>query len=122
MVTFHKPAASSAINWEDLLGLLLLIYPTKVEANVNTSVGVKDAIVADVHILDGPDPQVIEGAYIWPRVLQVQLRPFVGTGEPCLGRLVQGNAKAGQSPPWKLADATEDDEKAATAHLGEPPF
>jgi hypothetical protein len=117
---FENPGTTTAINLEELNGRLLLIKPSRVEVSVATVLGNKDATVADVHVLDGADPgQLLGEAFIWPRVLQAQLRSTVSTGRYCLGRLGQGNAKPGQSPPWKLTDPTEDDREVARKYLTE---
>jgi hypothetical protein len=117
---FNKPATASGLDLKALHGALLLIRPIRVETDIATSLGPKDAVVADVHVLDGQhNGQVFREALIWPRVLQGQLRPQIGSGDPTLGRLAQGVAKKGQSPPWVLADPDEADEKVAVAYLGD---
>jgi hypothetical protein len=117
---FENPGTTTAINLEELNGRLLLIKPSRVEVGVSTVLGNKDATVADVHVLDGEDPgQLLGEAFIWPKVLQAQLRSTVSTGRYCLGRLGQGNAKPGQNPPWKLADPTEDDKQLARKYLAD---
>ncbi len=118
MDQFDNPGTATAIDLGELNGRLLLIKPSRVEVGVSTVLGAKDATVADVHVLDGPDPgEVLGEAFIWPRVLQAQLRSFVGTGRWCLGRLGQGVAKPGQNPPWKLADPTDTDKESARRYL-----
>ena len=115
---FDNPGATTAINLADLKGRLLLLKPSRVETGISTVLGTKDATVADVHVVDGTDPgQVYGEAFIWPKMLQAQLRTFVGTGRYCLGRLGQGLAKPGQNPPWKLADPTKDDRDKARQYL-----
>ena len=117
---FENPGTTTAINLEELKGRLLLIKPSRVEVGVSTVLGNKDATVADVFVLDGADPgQLLGEAFIWPKVLQAQLRSTVSTGRYCLGRLGQGNAKPGQNPPWKLADPTEDDREKTRQYLAE---
>jgi hypothetical protein len=117
---FENPGTTTAIDLEALMGRLLLIKPSRVEVGVSTVLGNKDATVADVHVLDGEDPgQMFGEAFIWPKVLQAQLRSTVSAGRYCLGRLGQGNAKPGQNPPWKLADPTEDDREVARNYLAE---
>ena len=115
---FDNPGTASALDLAELNGSLLLIKPIRVEVGIHTTLGPKDATVADVHILDGDSAGEVAGeAFIWPKVLQVQLRSLVGTGRWCLGRLGQGVAKPGQSPPWKLADPTDADKDAARRYL-----
>lgn len=115
---FDNPGVSAGIKWEDYSGRLLLITPTAFEKDVNTSIGTKDAIRADVTVLDGPgSPEDIPDVLVFPRVLQGQLRSNVGTGRKCLGRLGQGEKRPGQNPPWKLGDPTDADRQTARAHL-----
>jgi hypothetical protein len=114
---FDNPGTTTAINMEDLKGRLLLIKPLRVEVGITTVVGAKDATVADVHVLDGDSPESFGEVFVWPRVLQAQLRSTVSTGRYCLGRLGQGVAKPGQNPPWKLADPTDDDREVARKYL-----
>jgi hypothetical protein len=115
-----NPGTTTSIDLGELKGRLLLLKPSRVEVGISTVLGTKDATVAHVHVIDGNDPgQVYAEAFIWPKVLQAQLRPTVGTGRYCLGRLEQGLAKPGQNPPWKLADPTKDDHDKALKYLAE---
>jgi hypothetical protein len=111
-----NPGTASALDLNQLIGKLLLLKPSHVEVGVKTVLGEKDATVADVHVIDGDD-EPHTAAFIWPRVLQSQLRSTVGTGRWVLGRLGQGVAKPGQNAPWRLADPTDDDHKAAAKYL-----
>jgi hypothetical protein len=52
---FTDPGTSAGINLGELEGSLLLIKPIRVEYAVKTSLGDRDATVADVHVLDGTD-------------------------------------------------------------------
>lgn len=105
---FSNPAAASGIQWEDHLGRLLLIEPKEFEKDIKTAFGDKNAVRADVTVIDAPEaPEEYPDALIFPGVLISQTRPLVG--EKVLGRLGQGVAKPGQKPPWRLDDATEDD-------------
>lgn len=118
MVRINKPAAASGLDLGALNGSLLLITPTRIEPDIKTNYGEKDAVVADVVVLDGDHAgEVYRDTLIWPAVLQGQLRPQVGSGDPTLGRLAQGVAKKGQSPPWILLDADDAGEKLAVQHL-----
>lgn len=113
---FKTPASASGISWDEHKGRLFLIEPKDFERGIATSYGEKDAVRADVTIVDAPDePHVFTEALIFPGVLISQTRPLIG--EKVLGRLGQGAAKQGQKPPWRLDDATEADEKQATAYL-----
>lgn len=110
------PAPGGGISWKELAGRLLYIRPTAVESNVKTTLGEKDATVADVVVLDGPDAGVEYGdALVFPQVLQGQLRRKIG--RQILGRLGQGSAKPGQNAPWVLESPTDDDRKTAVKWL-----
>lgn len=113
---FEKPASATGITWEDHKGKLLLIEPKQVEDNVPTSFGDKQAVRADITVVDGPEsPIEFHESLIFPGVLISQTRPMVG--KKVLGRLGQGQAKQGQRPPWRLDDPSDDDIKQATAYI-----
>lgn len=115
---FNKPASASGLDLKALNGSLLLVTPLRLEEDIQTNLGPRDAVIADVAVLDGNHAgQVYRDAPVWPKVLQGQLRPQIGSGEPTLGRLTQGVAKKGQSPPWILDDPSDDDEKLALDYL-----
>lgn len=129
---FATPAAASGLDLEALNGKLLLITPLKVEEGISTNFGLKDAVRADVVVLDGPDAGSENAdTLIFPLVLIGQLRSRIG--QKVLGRLGQGQAKPGQKPPWKLSEATPADQEIGMAWLnktalttpaasGQPPF
>jgi hypothetical protein len=114
---FSNPASASGIQWEGLLGKLLLIEPLSLETGINTSNGVRDAVRADVVVIDaeGDGPEELKDTLIFPRVLISQTRSLIG--EKVLGRLAQGEAKPGQNPPWKLLEATEADVEIGVRYL-----
>lgn len=115
---FDDPASGVAIDLNPLLGRLLLIKPDRVEKDIQTVRGLADATVADVHVLDGPTAgTVYEQTFLWPKVIQSNLAPTVGTGRFQLGRLIQGIAKPGQNPPWKLEAGNDADRKLASDYL-----
>jgi hypothetical protein len=125
---FATPGSTSRMDYNQLNGKLLLVEPHKLEEGVSTSLGVKDAIRADVTILDGPTAGAsFYDTLIFPRVLIGQLRSRLG--QKVLGRLGQGVANPGQSPPWTLSRATDADTKIGVAYLASgvvdadlPPF
>lgn len=123
---FDAPGSATGLDLKTIEGRLLLIKPLTLETGINTALGEKDAIRADVTVLDGPDAPVEHNdVLIWPRVLQGQIRSNVGSGRFNLGRLGKGQAKSGQNPPWKLADPTDADKDVARAFLAsktEAPF
>lgn len=113
---FAAPAQASGIQWEDCLGRLLLIEPKELEKEINTVHGVKDAVRADVTVIDAEGaPEVYADALIFPGVLISQTRSLLG--EKVLGRLGQGQAKPGQKPPWRLDDATDADVSIGMKYL-----
>lgn len=114
---FSAPAAPSAgVDWQDLDGALLLIEPHSFETAIKTTFGDKDAVRADVVVLDGDKAgEQFNDTLIFPLVLLGQLRQQIG--QKVLGRLGTGNAKPGQKPPWKLNEATAADVEIGTAWL-----
>jgi hypothetical protein len=113
---FTNPASSTGIQWDALHGALLLITVKGNRTGIQTAFGDADAVEADVAVLDGDSKgDTFADALIFPKVLQGQLRSNVGTR--VLGRLGQGEKKAGQSAPWKLSDPTDADRKTATDYL-----
>lgn len=108
---FAAPAAPSAgISWADFKGCLLLIEPTTFKQGVQTSYGTADAVQANVVVLDGPHAGTeIPDTLIFPKILVSQTQSRVG--QKVLGRLGQGQAKQGQSPPWMLSEATPEDQE-----------
>lgn len=134
---FASPASpSEGIEWQAVNGSLLLFKVVFLEEHIPTAVtkpGEKSpAVRADVTVLDGPQAgKEYADALVFPKVLQAQLRSRVG--QLVLGRLGRGEAKAGQSAPWKLEPATEADQQVAQqwmerksnptiASASEPPF
>lgn len=115
-MTFADPASPSGINYGDLQGALLMFEVMGVEDHVPTAytkAGEKNpAVRANLTVLDGTQQAtVLEDCLVFPKVLQGQLRSRVG--QLVLGRLGQGVAKAGQSAPWKLEPASDEDKRKA---------
>lgn len=121
---FSAPASAVGVTWADLKGTLLLFTVKAVESDVQTSFGIANPVRADLVVLDGPDAgETYEDTLVFPKALIGQLKSKVGG--KVLGRLGQGSAKPGQSAPWLLTDATEEDKKAARGWLAKnapPPF
>lgn len=113
---FSAPATASGIQWEAHLGRLLLIEPKELEKDIETTFGSKDAVRADITVIDADDaPEVYTDALIFPGVLISQTRSLLG--EKVLGRLGQGQAKSGQKPPWRLEDPVEADVDIGVKYL-----
>ena len=121
---FAAPATASGIKWDEYKGALLLVDVHGLEQAIKTAFGENDAIRADIAVLDGANAgETYNDTLVFPKVLVSQLRPNVG--KKVLGRLGQGQAKSGQSAPWKLDDATEADVAIAKAYVAknaQPPF
>lgn len=114
MSMFAQPASSTGLDLKANEGALLMITPTEFKEGITTAYGTSDAVAASVVILDGPNAgEEIDDTLIFPKVLQGQLKKYIGTGQLCLGRLGKGQAKPGQSAPWMLGDFTEADAQLA---------
>jgi hypothetical protein len=117
MSQFSQPAAATGgIDWNTLNGTLLIVQPTELVKDIKTVQGVRDAVRATITVVDGPHAgETHDDTLVFPKVLQSQLRSRIG--QNVLGRLGQGQAKPGQSPPWTLNPGTPQDEQAALAVL-----
>lgn len=116
---FGDPGSTTGVDLDAHNGRLLLITPTEQEKDISTAFGPSDAVRADVASLgEGPhETEEFPDVLIFPRVLQSQLRSYIGTGKAALGRLGKGVAKPGQSAPWQLAPATDADKAVARTYM-----
>ena len=115
---FDAPGKADQLDWDVLEGRLVLVKPLKVLDGITTAFGAKDAIEVDLHVLDGSDAgSVYRNGYVFPLVLQGQIKGNVGTGRFNLGRVGKGNPKPGQKPPWRLLEPTEADKDLARKYL-----
>lgn len=114
---FAQPAApSSGIKWADYNGALILFSVQGLEQNVSTVHGPSDAVRCNIAVLDGPGAgEEHENILVFPKLMRAQLSNRVGS--LVLGRLGQGVAKAGQSAPWLINPATEQDQQIGSAWL-----
>lgn len=116
---FSSPSeASSGIKITDFKGRLLLVTPTEYVENITTSFGDKDAVRADIAVLDGPDAgSTHDSILIFQGTIIGQTKNRIGKGM-VLGRLGQKAAsKPGYNPAWILEDPTDEDKTVARAHL-----
>lgn len=118
---FNSPAVSSDTKITEFDGDLLLITPTSYEEDVQTVHGTKDAVKANVVVIDEKRPERSdshEGMLIFQGRLIGQTKPFVGKGL-VLGRLREAKElkKPGQNAPWVLADPTDEDKDKAREYL-----
>lgn len=119
-MTFADPASPSGIDYKELQGSLLLFEVTGLEDHIPTSVtkpGEKSpAVRVNLTVLDGPQAGTsLADSLVFPKVLQGQLRSRVN--QMVLGRLAQGDARPGQSAPWKLSPASPEDKRKAEEFL-----
>ncbi|MFE0101212.1 hypothetical protein [Streptomyces sp. NPDC059009] len=125
---FAQPSAGGAGDKFDgvqLNGHLLLIYPGAVKTVPTQSFGDKEAIGAEVHVLDAVDQAtgsapVLRDTLIFGAVLIGQLRTEGQRGGMVLGRLGQGANTKGNAP-WTLMDYTPQDEAVARAYIATHP-
>lgn len=114
MPQFEQPASGDSFDLKANEGALLLVRPTDFREDIQTAYGSSSAVQADVVVLDGPNEgDTVDDALIFPKVLQGNLKKYIGKNQWCLGRLGKGQAKPGQSAPWVLAPFTEEDAKVA---------
>lgn len=100
----------------ELKGSLLLFTVHEFVIGINTTFGVSDAVRCDVAVLDGPNKaETYTDTLVFPKWLQGQLKGSVG--EMVIGRLGQGDARPGQSPPWTLAAVTADEKATGEKYL-----
>lgn len=114
-------APSVSFVWEDYKGKLLVIEPEGVERLTTSFSNGKevDAVRAVIHVVlskDGSKSETTEDVLIFPTAIVNQTKRQVG--KVVVGRLTQGENKKGK-PPWLLAEASEQDMKAATAFLAQ---
>lgn len=99
-------------------GHLVLFFPTRFEENIPTRNGAADAVTAKIVDLD--TGEVLDDAKVWGKAMVPQLKGGVPDGM-VLGRLGQGEGKAGNNPPWILHPHTEQDAARAEAYLAANP-
>ena len=116
---FATPSApGGGITWADHKDALLLIEPLSLESQVQTAFGAADAVKAHVHVIDGAGAgESYDETLIFPKLLVSQTKNQIG--QKVLGRLGQGNQKAGQSPPWLLNEASAADIAKAEAWVAQ---
>jgi hypothetical protein len=117
---FAAPAtAGETFKPKDAKGHLLILKPLDYRTGITTTFGDSDAISVNVVDLDDHDPTTAEvgrvylGALWFSGVLVGSLKSQIGS--VILARMGQGTAKAGQSAPWILEDATQDPAAVARA-------
>jgi len=98
-------------------GKLVLFESIGQPYTAKTDFGDSDAIDADVTVIDADGgPKVFTKSRVFGAALVGTLSRSL-PGKPLLGRIGQGQAKAGQSAPWILEDYTDQDAALAGAYL-----
>jgi hypothetical protein len=122
MSLFQQPSAGGdQVKVNEIIGALVLVHVREYREGIVTSFGPSDAVAADVHVLDGAKAgESFENTLIFQKALIGALRSAAG-GQPVLGRIGQGTAKPGQSPPYILQPYTEQDAALATAWINSRP-
>lgn len=108
-------APADPVNWQEIGRSLLLIKPLSVETGIQTVHGAASAVRVNMTVLDGPQAgREYADALVFPRMMQAQLKGRINM--LVLGRLSQGVPKPGQTAPWVLEPATEQDKQLADQH------
>ena len=113
---FSKPGAMNAEGYrhKDHKGHLVIAEAPIERQPVTTQHGEADVAVPHrLHCVDCA--QLWNEPWIFGMVIVNQLT--TGANADMLGRIGQGDAKAGRSAPWVLEDATEADEAVAVTYL-----
>lgn len=121
---FNEPDTSGRLNPRDIIGHLLLVWPTDYVEHSPTKYTKpgqpSDVIVVDVVDLDDVDFDGSPGRLsqnVWwrPARLIASLKRQVGTSDPYLAWMKQGGASQGMNAPFVLVTATGDPAAVAKA-------
>lgn len=102
MTQFGEPSTGSLVKPAELISHLIVVRPTGYKTEVNTSLGVKDAVEVDIDDIETGESY--EGGLLFNGALIGAFKGAIGT--QLLGRIVLGQAKPGQSPPYLFESAT----------------
>ncbi|WP_159944060.1 MULTISPECIES: hypothetical protein [unclassified Nocardiopsis] len=120
---FTQPPEPPRVRAADLRGRLLLIWPAAIETARPTVHGPTDAVRCRIAELDGPTPGTVhDDVLLFGTLVVGQLRTALAEGQSTvLARMGQGEARPGQSPPWKLEPYTDADRQTALTFLSTHP-
>ena len=112
---FSAPSSSATLTPAEVEGHVLVIEPVEYVASIVTAYGDTDAIRVTVH--DITEQTTTEEVLWFSGVLVGSLKARIG--QKVLAVMGKGTAKAGQSAPWVLNDASGVPQAvdAATAYL-----
>lgn len=118
--SISKPASGgSGFRAADHLGELVVFVGCSLEADIDTTFGSTNAARVEITVpLDGENAgEVYYDSLIFGKALVPSLAN--AQGPIVVGRMAQGEAKAGQNPPYILTDPTEEEEKTVLKWLNE---
>lgn len=112
---FDAPVSGGSLKPADVEGHLLVVEPLEYVTSMTTAYGESDAIRVTVHDITANETH--ENVLWFPKALVGSLK--LSVGKRVLAVMGKGQAKAGQSAPWLLIDASTsaDAVTAATAYL-----
>lgn len=120
-----KPAADSngdKFRLSDHVGTTLAITVQSVEEEVNTKYGLKDAIKADVTIVDGLMAGMDFGdVLLFQAAVVNSLRDFVGDDEPVVAKVIETTSKSGNTYLGLAAPSADAWDKAQALYVTTPP-
>lgn len=115
---FAEPESSGRLNPRDIVGHLLLVWPTDYLPSIQTKFSKtdkpSDAVVVDVVDLDEADPVTMQPGCLYTGVWWLQskliqsLKRRIGSPDPILARMDKGSANPGMNAPFILTSATGD--------------
>jgi len=115
---FNQPRAASggaAFEWDQYIGVLVLIEPKGIEHGIETKNGPADAIAGDVTFVDpNGGPQEYLDALIFPKVVFSQCKDQIGG--MVLGRVGPYTSKAGRNTV-QISEFTPQDAQIAGQYL-----
>lgn len=114
-------ASGSFVAMKDLVGELVLFTPHEHIQEITTTFSkdkddTKDAVRTDLVVLT-QGCEAYEDVLVFQGSLIGSLKRKIPGGRKLLGRIIMGEAKKGQSAPYKLAAPSEADEQMARDYL-----
>lgn len=110
------PSDSEFFQIKTHVGSLCLIAVNEYVPSMTTAMGTGPAVRAEVAVVDGPGAgERYPDALFFGKKIVPQLKSSVGS--TVLGRIVLGQAKAGQSAPYQLDKANGSDANKASAYV-----
>jgi hypothetical protein len=108
---FDAPSSGTVLKPAEIKDHLLVVEPLEYVPSITTSFGDSDAVRCNVHDITAKESY--DGVLWFSSALVGSLKGAVG--KRVLGVMGQGQAKAGQSAPWILIDASKEAALVAAA-------